>query len=152
MGGTYRQHRARAAAAASSAAGRLGSELNRPHGGTRQARVSDLELAEPRAGDGDRFGSDRPQAFCSACACAAALQVTAPNSVVRRRCVLRAEREPNADLARVNLAGILRDGDQIHVPELLATEEVILPDDLPTPSGGTIVYINTAPFCIGTQK
>ena len=94
MGGNYRQHRARAAEAASSAAGRLESELNRPHGGTRQARVSDLELAEPRAGDGDRFGSDRLQAFCSACACAAALQVTAPNSVARRRCVLRAERFP----------------------------------------------------------
>ena len=58
------------------------------------ARVRDLELTEPRAGDSDRFGSDRPLVFCSACACAAALQVTAPNSVVRRRCVLRAERFP----------------------------------------------------------
>ena len=94
MGGTYRQHRAHAAAAINFAAGWLGSELNRPHGGTRQARVRDLELTEPRAGDGDRFGSDRLQAFCSACACAAALQVTAPNSVARRRCVLRAERFP----------------------------------------------------------
>ena len=59
-----------------------------------EARVSDLELAEPRAGDGDRFGSDRPQVFCRACARAAALQVRAPNPVARRRCVLRTERFP----------------------------------------------------------
>ena len=91
---SYRQHRARAAVATSSAAGRLWSEPNRPHGGTRQARVSDLELTEPIAGDSDRFGSDRLQDFCSSCARAAALQVTAPNSVARRRCVLRAERFP----------------------------------------------------------
>jgi competence protein ComEA len=44
-----------------------------------------------------------------------------------------------ADLQRVNLAQILRDGDQIHVPSLEAVEVV-----LPTPSGGTIVYINSA--------
>ena len=94
MGGSYRRHRALATAAASSAAGRLGSEPNRPHGGTRQARVSDLELAEPVAGDSDRFGSDLLQAFCRACARAAALQVRAPNPVARRRCVLRAERFP----------------------------------------------------------
>ena len=94
MGGTYRQHRAHAAAASSSAAGRLGSEPNRPHEGTRQARVSNLELAEPRAGDSDRFGSDRLLVFCRACARAAALQVRAPNPVARRRCVLRAERFP----------------------------------------------------------
>ncbi len=43
-----------------------------------------------------------------------------------------------ADLARVNLAGILRDGDQIHVPEIGQT--IILA----TPGGGGIVNINTA--------
>lgn len=44
----------------------------------------------------------------------------------------------NANLEAVNLAGILRDGDQVHVPEL--NVETVLP----TPSGGGIVYINTA--------
>lgn len=43
-----------------------------------------------------------------------------------------------ADLELVNLAGILRDGDQIHVPEI--NQEVALP----TASGGGIVYINSA--------
>jgi len=47
----------------------------------------------------------------------------------------------NADLERVNLAQILRDGDQVHVPDLNETEEFTLP----TPSGGiAIVYINSA--------
>ncbi len=57
----------------------------------------------------------------------------------------------NADLERVNLAGILHDGDQIHVPALeevaLGLDEVdaeVGKDLLPTPSGGTVVYINTA--------
>jgi len=46
----------------------------------------------------------------------------------------------SADLERVNLAQIVRDGDQIHVPELGAAETV-----LPTPSGGIeIVHINSA--------
>lgn len=45
-----------------------------------------------------------------------------------------------ADLERVNLAQILRDGDQVHVP--LVEETTI---ELPTPSGGTaLVYINSA--------
>lgn len=44
----------------------------------------------------------------------------------------------NADLERVNLAAILSDGDQIHVPE--KNVEVVLP----TTSGGQIVHINTA--------
>jgi competence protein ComEA len=44
----------------------------------------------------------------------------------------------SADLERVNLAGILRDGDQIHVP---AFEEEVT---LATPSGGGIVNVNTA--------
>lgn len=44
----------------------------------------------------------------------------------------------SADLARVNLAGILRDGDQVHVPEV--GQEAILA----TPSGGGIVNVNAA--------
>lgn len=47
-----------------------------------------------------------------------------------------------ADLTRVNFAQRLRDGDQVHVPELdLESEEVVLP----TPSGGIRpININTA--------
>lgn len=48
----------------------------------------------------------------------------------------------NADLERVNLAGILRDGDQVHVPEVRGEETVII--ELATPSGGVRVRINTA--------
>lgn len=44
-----------------------------------------------------------------------------------------------ADLAHVNLAGIVRDGDHIHVPSLSST---VL--GLPTPSGGGLVYVNRA--------
>jgi competence protein ComEA len=44
----------------------------------------------------------------------------------------------NANLTGINLAGIVRDGDQIHVPEQ-GVETVI-----PTPGGGGIVFINTA--------
>lgn len=44
----------------------------------------------------------------------------------------------NADLERVNLAAILRDGDQVHVPQ--RGQETILP----TPGGSGIIYINTA--------
>ena len=44
-----------------------------------------------------------------------------------------------ADLSRVNLAAILRDGDQIHVPALNEFETA-----LPTPGSGEIVYINSA--------
>lgn len=55
----------------------------------------------------------------------------------------------NADLDRVNLAGIVRDGDQIHVFALEeATSDVVNGAEadaaLPTASGGGIVYINTA--------
>jgi competence protein ComEA len=50
-----------------------------------------------------------------------------------------------ADMERVNLAGILRDGDQIHVPSL---NDTIVADEtassLPTPSGGEVIYINSA--------
>jgi len=48
----------------------------------------------------------------------------------------------NADLSRVNMAGIVRDGDHIHVFAQGETE--INPAVLPTPSGGDVVYINTA--------
>lgn len=43
-----------------------------------------------------------------------------------------------ADLELVNLAGILRDGDQVHVPEI--NQEIALP----TASSGGIVHINSA--------
>ncbi len=43
-----------------------------------------------------------------------------------------------ADLTRVNLAAILRDGDQVHVP---ARDQAVV---LPTPSGGQIVNVNQA--------
>lgn len=43
-----------------------------------------------------------------------------------------------ADLERVNMADYLHDGDQIHVPVKGQTVE------LPTPSGGVVVHINTA--------
>ena len=47
----------------------------------------------------------------------------------------------NADLSRVNMAGLARDGDQIHVPALTSDADEIA---LPTPSGGQLVYINSA--------
>jgi competence protein ComEA len=46
----------------------------------------------------------------------------------------------NADLERVNLVGILRDGDQVHVPRIGEGEEEVIP----TASGGGIVFINSA--------
>jgi len=48
----------------------------------------------------------------------------------------------DADLEQVNLAAILHDGDQIHVPVI--GESNIATTMRPTPSGGTRVYINTA--------
>lgn len=45
---------------------------------------------------------------------------------------------PDADLERVNLAGFLHDGDQIHVP--FAEEQAALP----TPGGSGILNVNTA--------
>lgn len=48
-----------------------------------------------------------------------------------------------ADLERVNLAGILRDGDQIHVPTI-ADESVAAEAEIPTPSGGGVIFINSA--------
>ncbi|GAB4525062.1 MAG: ComEA family DNA-binding protein [Anaerolineae bacterium] len=48
--------------------------------------------------------------------------------------------QPNADPSRINLAAILRDGDQVHVFALGEPGEAALP----TPGGGDIVYLNTA--------
>jgi competence protein ComEA len=47
----------------------------------------------------------------------------------------------NADIERVNLAAIARDGDQIHVPTI-GDDAIELA--LPTPSGGEVVYVNSA--------
>lgn len=44
----------------------------------------------------------------------------------------------DADLVKVNLADYLHDGDQVHVPVKGQAVE------LPTPSGGVVVHINTA--------
>lgn len=48
----------------------------------------------------------------------------------------------NADLTRVNLAGVLRDGDQVHVPVIEAVEAE--PVITATASGGGIIPINSA--------
>lgn len=47
----------------------------------------------------------------------------------------------NADRALVNLAAIVRDGDQIHIPAL---GDAVDSGRLPTPSGGRRVHLNTA--------
>lgn len=47
-----------------------------------------------------------------------------------------------ANLAAVNLAAIVHDGDQVHVPSLNESANAISP--LPTRSGGNLVYINQA--------
>lgn len=49
----------------------------------------------------------------------------------------------DANLDLVNLAGIVRDGDQIHVPMISETTETST-NALPTPSGGGIIFINSA--------
>lgn len=51
---------------------------------------------------------------------------------------------PDADLTRINLAGRLRDGDQVHVfaaSEGESSESVV---ELATPSDAGVVYVNTA--------
>lgn len=45
----------------------------------------------------------------------------------------------DADLEHINLAGIVRDGDHLHVPRLGSAADL-----LPTPGGGGLVYINRA--------
>jgi competence protein ComEA len=50
----------------------------------------------------------------------------------------------DADMERVNLAAMVRDGDQIHVPSMNDIVEGETDSALPTPSGGEVVYINTA--------
>jgi competence protein ComEA len=51
----------------------------------------------------------------------------------------------NADLSLVNMAAILRDGDQVNVPALSEDSEATSADaPLPTASGGDIININTA--------
>lgn len=53
----------------------------------------------------------------------------------------------NADLTRVNLAGLLRDGDQVHVPALAQngqTDETSAEVIVPTPMGGDQVNVNIA--------
>lgn len=50
----------------------------------------------------------------------------------------------DADLERVNLADIARDGMQIHVPVNVSETDDTGDTALPTPSGGEVVYINSA--------
>jgi len=58
----------------------------------------------------------------------------------------------DADMARVNLAGLLRDGDQVHVPTLPDSDNETAADAtrpqsqlaLATPSGGDLVSVNRA--------
>ncbi|MDQ7025862.1 MAG: helix-hairpin-helix domain-containing protein [Anaerolineae bacterium] len=50
----------------------------------------------------------------------------------------------DADMTRVNLAGIVRDGDQIHVPSVNDSLDNTEISTLPTPSGGAVIYINSA--------
>jgi competence protein ComEA len=50
-----------------------------------------------------------------------------------------------ADKSLVNLAGILHDGDQVHVPAFINTDnDNTTIESLPTPSGGNVIYVNTA--------
>lgn len=46
----------------------------------------------------------------------------------------------SADLERVNVAGILRDGDHVHVFAIGESASALVP----TPGGGGLVYVNTA--------
>lgn len=48
---------------------------------------------------------------------------------------------PNADMERVNIAGILQDGDQVHVYAQGEPDDAV---ELATQSGPLIVYVNTA--------
>ena len=66
------------------------------------------------------------------------LLILAPGSRVQDAIEAAGGFSVSADRERVNLAQILRDGDQIHVPEL--NEAVALP----TPNTGGVVHVNTA--------
>jgi len=68
-----------------------------------------------------------------------ALLTLQPDSRVEDAILAAGGALPAADLARVNLAALLRDGDQVHVPFVNEGNMV-----LPTTSGGERVYINTA--------
>jgi len=50
----------------------------------------------------------------------------------------------NADKTLVNLAGLLHDGDQVHVPAIINADNNLEHETLPTPSGGVVIYINSA--------
>lgn len=51
----------------------------------------------------------------------------------------------NANKTGVNVAGIVRDGDQVHVPAIISVDESQTQvESLATPSGGVVIYINTA--------
>ncbi|MGJ3238549.1 MAG: helix-hairpin-helix domain-containing protein [Anaerolineae bacterium] len=50
----------------------------------------------------------------------------------------------DADLDRVNLAGIVRDGDQVHVPSVNTISSTANDSALPTPAGGDMIAINRA--------
>jgi competence protein ComEA len=63
-----------------------------------------------------------------------------PNSRVQEVIAAAGGASPNADLTAVNLAAVVRDGDQIHVPELAVQVSITA-----TAQGGTqLVYINSA--------
>ena len=51
----------------------------------------------------------------------------------------------DADMTRINVAGVVRDGDHVHVFAVGEGDDVPLTEaDLPTPGGGGLVYVNTA--------
>lgn len=67
------------------------------------------------------------------------LHTLPPGSRVRDAIDAAGGTTDRADMSGVNLAAILHDGDQIHVPTLGQIETA-----LATPSGGQMIYINTA--------
>lgn len=50
----------------------------------------------------------------------------------------------DADLTLVNVAALVRDGDQVHVPAMNGAPAQTAPLILPTRSGGAVVFVNTA--------
>lgn len=71
----------------------------------------------------------------------ATLQALPFGSRVRDAIAAAGEVTDLADLSRVNLAAIVRDGDQVHVASIHQDSGDAA---LPTPSGGSRVYVNTA--------